>query len=33
MEERYRTIRGPWRFDFKVQDLAGGARSERETDD
>lgn len=33
MEKRYRTIRGPWRFDFKVQDLAGGARSERETDD
>jgi hypothetical protein len=33
MEKRYRTIRGPWRFDFKVPDLAGGARPERETDD
>src|SRR5215216_1137534 len=32
MEKRYRTIRGPWRFDFKVQDPAGGARPERETD-
>jgi hypothetical protein len=32
MEKQYRTIRGPWRFDFKVQDLAGGPRPERETD-
>ena len=33
MEKRYRTIRGPWRFEFKVQDLAGGAGPEREADD
>jgi hypothetical protein len=33
MEKRYRTIRGPWRFDFKVQDPARGARPEREADD
>jgi hypothetical protein len=33
MEKGYRTIRGPWRFEFKVQDLAGGPRPERETDD
>jgi hypothetical protein len=33
MEKRYRTIRGPWRFDFKVQDPAGGARPEQEADD
>src|SRR5215204_4124644 len=33
MEKQYRTIRGPWRFDFKVQDLAGGARPEQEADD
>src|SRR5215212_7515802 len=33
MEKRYRTIRGPWRFDFKVQESAGGARPEREADD
>jgi len=32
MEKRYRTIRGPWRFEFKVQDLAGGTGPERETD-
>jgi len=33
MEKRYRTIRGPWRFDFKVQDPDGGARPEQEADD
>src|SRR5215213_10001690 len=33
MEKRYRTIRGPWRFEFKVQDPAGGARPEQEADD
>jgi hypothetical protein len=33
MEKRYRTIRGPWRFDFKVHDPARGARPEREADD
>jgi hypothetical protein len=29
----YRTIRGPWRFDFKVPNPAGGDRPEREADD
>jgi hypothetical protein len=29
----YRTIRGPWRFDFKVPNRAGGAGPEREADD
>src|SRR5918994_5783269 len=33
MEKRYRTIRGPWRFDFKVPNRAGGAGPEREADD
>jgi hypothetical protein len=33
MEKRYRTIRGPWRFDFKVPKPAGGDRPEREADD
>ena len=29
----YRTIRGPWKFEFKVPSRAGGARPEREADD
>jgi WD40-like Beta Propeller Repeat len=29
----YRTIRGPWKFGFKVPNPAGGARPEREADD
>jgi hypothetical protein len=29
----YRTIRGPWRFEFRVPDPAGGDRPEREADD
>ena len=29
----YRTIRGPWRFEFEVPDPAGGARPEREAND
>jgi hypothetical protein len=29
----YRTIRGPWRFDFKVPNPAEGDRPEREADD
>ena len=29
----YRTIRGPWKFEFKVPNPAGGARPEREADD
>jgi hypothetical protein len=33
MEKRYRTIRGPWRFDFKMPNPAGGDRPEREADD
>jgi hypothetical protein len=33
MEKRYRTIRGPWRFDFKVPNPAGGDRPEREAGD
>jgi hypothetical protein len=33
MEKRYRTIRGPWRFEFEGQDPTGGARPEREADD
>jgi hypothetical protein len=33
MEKRYRTIRGPWRFDFKVPKPARGDRPEREADD
>ena len=33
MEKGYRTIRGPWRFDFKVPNRAGGAGPEREADD
>ena len=33
MEKRYRTIRGPWRFDFKVPNRVGNAGPEREADD
>jgi hypothetical protein len=33
VEKRYRTIRGPWRFDFNVPDPAGGPSPEREADD
>jgi hypothetical protein len=29
----YRTIRGPWKFEFKVPNPAGGAGPEREADD
>jgi hypothetical protein len=29
----YRTIRGPWKFEFKVPSPAGGDRPEREADD
>ncbi len=29
----YRTIRGPWKFEFKVPNVAGGDRPEREADD
>jgi hypothetical protein len=29
----YRTIRGPWKFEFKVPNPAGGDRPEREADD
>src|SRR5215208_7312384 len=29
----YRTIRGPWKFEFKAPNPAGGARPEREADD
>ncbi len=29
----YRTIRGPWRFEFEVPNPAGGDRPEREADD
>jgi hypothetical protein len=29
----YRTIRGPWKFEFKVPSPAGGAGPEREADD
>ena len=29
----YRTIRGPWRFDFKVPNPASGTRPERGADD
>jgi hypothetical protein len=33
MEKRYRSIRGPWKFEFKVPNPAGGAGPEREADD
>ena len=29
----YRTIRGPWKFEFKVPSRAGGDRAEREAED
>ena len=33
MEKRYRTIRGPWKFEFKVPNSGRADRPEREADD
>jgi hypothetical protein len=33
MEKRYRTIRGPWRFDFRVPNPTSDDRQEQEADD